>query len=52
MCNIALMIDSDLLKTKKEDKFQFERLGYFSADYDTNPETGRVVWNRTVTLKE
>ncbi|XP_044493982.1 glutamine--tRNA ligase, cytoplasmic-like [Mangifera indica] len=32
------------------DKFQFERLGYFTVDKDSNPE--RLVFNRTVTLKD
>ncbi len=31
-------------------KYQFERLGYFCADYDCKP--GRPVFNRTVTLKD
>jgi glutaminyl-tRNA synthetase len=32
------------------DKFQFERLGYFAVDPDSTP--GKLVFNRTVTLKE
>jgi glutaminyl-tRNA synthetase len=32
------------------DRFQFERLGYFSIDPDSTPE--RPVFNRTVTLKD
>ena len=32
------------------DRFQFERLGYFCADPDT--ADGRLVFNRTVTLKD
>ncbi len=31
--------------------FQFERLGYFAADKDSNPETG-LIFNRTVTLRD
>jgi glutaminyl-tRNA synthetase len=31
-------------------RFQFERLGYFSIDPDSTP--GRLVFNRTVTLKD
>jgi glutaminyl-tRNA synthetase len=30
--------------------FQFERLGYFAVDPDTRP--GRLVFNRTVTLRD
>ncbi|XP_031265729.1 glutamine--tRNA ligase, cytoplasmic [Pistacia vera] len=32
------------------DKFQFERLGYFTVDKDSTPE--KLVFNRTVTLKD
>lgn len=32
------------------DRFQFERLGYFSVDYDSKP--GKLVFNRTATLKD
>jgi len=33
-----------------EEKFQFERVGYFCADKDSKPE--RLIFNRTVTLKD
>ena len=32
------------------ERVQFERLGYFCVDPDSAP--GRLVWNRTVTLKD
>uniref|UniRef100_M4E7K4 glutamine--tRNA ligase n=1 Tax=Brassica campestris TaxID=3711 RepID=M4E7K4_BRACM len=32
------------------DKFQFERLGYFAVDKDSEP--GKLVFNRTVTLRD
>ncbi|TXG61176.1 hypothetical protein EZV62_012539 [Acer yangbiense] len=32
------------------DRFQFERLGYFTVDKDSTPE--KLVFNRTVTLKD
>ncbi|XP_057529050.1 glutamine--tRNA ligase, cytoplasmic-like [Amaranthus tricolor] len=32
------------------DRFQFERLGYFSVDKDSTPE--KLVFNRTVTLRD
>lgn len=41
-----------MLKCKKDDKFQFERLGYFCLDYDSNLEQGKLVWNRIVTLQD
>ena len=31
-------------------KFQFQRIGYFTPDYDSNP--GRLVFNRTIALKD
>lgn len=39
-----------LAAAKPGDRFQFERLGYFAVDPDSAP--GRLVVNRTVTLKE
>ena len=39
-----------LSKLKAFDKFQFERLGFFSVDPDTTKSN--VVFNRTVSLKE
>ncbi|OAD56129.1 putative glutamine--tRNA ligase [Eufriesea mexicana] len=44
-------IDASLANSAKTfDKFQFERIGFFSVDPDTTP--GKLVFNRTVTLKE
>ncbi|XP_054016254.1 probable glutamine--tRNA ligase isoform X1 [Hylaeus anthracinus] len=44
-------IDASLANSVKPfDKFQFERIGFFSVDPDTTP--GKLVFNRTVTLKE
>lgn len=43
-------LEPSLKKVKPLDKFQFERLGYFSVDYDSTPE--HLVFNRTVTLKD
>lgn len=43
--------DASLLDNLKAyDRFQFERIGFFSVDTDTNKS--RAVFNRTVTLKE
>ncbi|CAH2312769.1 glutamine--tRNA ligase [Pelobates cultripes] len=44
------LTDQSVKNSKALDKFQFERLGYFSVDPDTTHET--IVFNRTVTLKE
>uniref|UniRef100_A0A1L8DRP0 Probable glutamine--tRNA ligase n=1 Tax=Nyssomyia neivai TaxID=330878 RepID=A0A1L8DRP0_9DIPT len=42
--------DKHVAGAKVYDKFQFERIGFFSVDPDTTP--GKLVFNRTVTLKE
>ncbi|EFN60585.1 Probable glutaminyl-tRNA synthetase [Camponotus floridanus] len=48
---IVAYMDESLSKTAKVyDKIQFERIGFFSVDPDTKP--GKLVFNRTVTLKE
>jgi glutaminyl-tRNA synthetase len=39
-----------LANAKAGDKFQFQRIGYFSVDPDTTP--GNLVFNRTVPLKD
>ena len=36
--------------SKPEDKFQFQRLGYFMVDYDSTSE--KLVFNRTVPLRD
>ncbi|CAG4940858.1 unnamed protein product [Colias eurytheme] len=42
--------DASLKGAKVYDKFQFERIGYFSVDPDT--DSSNIVFNRTVSLKE
>lgn len=39
-----------LKAAKPEDKFQFQRIGYFCADKESTPE--HLVFNRTITLKD
>ena len=39
-----------LAKASAGDRFQFERLGYFTCDPDANP--GKPVFNRTVSLRD
>jgi len=43
-------VDKSVLGAKVFDKFQFERIGYFSVDPDSNEDL--YVFNRTVSLKE
>ncbi|MDR1005382.1 MAG: glutamine--tRNA ligase/YqeY domain fusion protein [Bacteroidales bacterium] len=43
-------LEKSLSQAKHLNKYQFERLGYFSVDYDSTPE--RLVFNRACTLKD
>lgn len=43
-------LEPSLASAKPLDRFQFERMGYFSVDYDSKP--GALVFNRTTTLKD
>ena len=48
---VTARLEPSLAPAKREDRFQFERLGYFSLDAkDSAP--GRLVFNRTITLKD
>jgi glutaminyl-tRNA synthetase len=47
---VGCQVDPNLAGAKPGDRFQFERLGYFCVDPDSAP--GRLVFNRTVTLKD
>lgn len=42
--------EPSIINAKPEDKFQFERLGYFCVDKDSTNE--KKIFNRTVTLKD
>ncbi len=44
------LVEPALQEVSPLDHFQFERLGYFSVDYDSKP--GHLVFNRTATLKD
>jgi len=47
----ACVVEPGLRSTGSEDRFQFERLGYFCTDrYDSSPE--RPAFNRIVTLRD
>ena len=43
-------VEPGLRGTAPGDRFQFERLGYFTTDPDTRPD--QLVFNRTVTLRD
>jgi glutaminyl-tRNA synthetase len=42
--------EPSLGKARPEERYQFERLGYFALDPDSTSE--RQVWNRTITLRD
>jgi glutaminyl-tRNA synthetase len=39
-----------LAEARPEERYQFERLGYFALDPDSTPK--KQIWNRTVTLRD
>ena len=41
-------LEPSVAEARPGDRFQFERLGYFAVDYDSEP--GALVFNRTITL--
>ncbi len=43
-------LENSMLDTKPQDRFQFERLGYFCVDYDSTK--GKPIFNRTVPLRD
>lgn len=43
-------VEPSLKSAHPEDRFQFQRLGYFCADRDTAPD--KLTFNRTVTLRD
>jgi glutaminyl-tRNA synthetase len=45
-------VESAVRDAAPETRFQFERLGYFCADRREHQPGGRLVFNRTVTLKD
>ncbi|XP_063379722.1 probable glutamine--tRNA ligase isoform X1 [Cydia fagiglandana] len=47
---VQALADRSIRGAKVYDKFQFERIGFFSVDPDTNADN--IVFNRTVSLKE
>ena len=46
----GVKLEPSLATAQSGDRFQFERMGYFCTDPDST--IGRLVFNRTVTLKD
>uniref|UniRef100_A0A2M4A5E2 glutamine--tRNA ligase n=1 Tax=Anopheles triannulatus TaxID=58253 RepID=A0A2M4A5E2_9DIPT len=51
MRSICGYVDEHMNHSNVHEKFQFERIGFFSVDPDT-VKCGQLIFNRTVTLKE
>ncbi|HVT74232.1 MAG TPA: glutamine--tRNA ligase [Lacunisphaera sp.] len=47
---VTAKLEASLAATRPDDRFQFERLGYFALDKDSRPD--RLVFNRTISLKD
>ena len=47
---VTAKCEPELTNARPEERYQFERLGYFALDPDSMPE--KQVWNRTITLKD
>ena len=55
LTKLKSMADGSILrdgKLKQFDKYQFERHGFFSVDPDSDIRNKKLVFNRTVSLKE
>jgi glutaminyl-tRNA synthetase len=47
---ITAKCEPSLKDAKPTERYQFERLAYFALDLDSQP--GKLVFNRTITLKD
>jgi glutaminyl-tRNA synthetase len=47
---VSAKCEPSLTEAHAEERYQFERLGYFALDPDSTP--AKQVWNRTITLKD
>ncbi|MBL9216990.1 MAG: glutamine--tRNA ligase [Opitutaceae bacterium] len=48
---VTAKLEASLATAKADDRYQFERLGYFALDKDSAPDS-RLIFNRTITLKD
>ncbi len=49
---ITAKLEPSLATATKDDRFQFERLGYFAIDPEESVPGAKLVFNRTITLKD
>jgi glutaminyl-tRNA synthetase len=47
---VTAKLEPPLRTARIEERYQFERLGYFTLDPDSRPD--HLVFNRTITLKD
>jgi glutaminyl-tRNA synthetase len=47
---VTAKCEPSLQEAKPDQRYQFERLAYLTLDRDSRP--GRLVFNRTITLKD
>jgi glutaminyl-tRNA synthetase len=47
---VRAMVEPSLAQAHPEERYQFERLAYFALDKESQP--GKLVFNRTITLKD
>jgi glutaminyl-tRNA synthetase len=47
---VTAKLEPSLAEASPDARYQFERVGYFCLDQDSQP--GRLVFNRTITLKD
>jgi glutaminyl-tRNA synthetase len=48
----SAVVDPSVVDLKALDRVQFERVGFYCVDPDTDVATGKYVFNRTVGLKK
>ncbi|HEY8995415.1 MAG TPA: glutamine--tRNA ligase [Lacunisphaera sp.] len=48
---VTAKLERSLATATHDDRFQFERLGYFALDRDSRPDS-RLIFNRTISLKD
>lgn len=44
------LMNRNLIGSKHLDRYQFERLGYFAVDFDSDVQNGKYVWNKIIGL--
>jgi glutaminyl-tRNA synthetase len=48
--SVTAKLEPSLQAARSDERYQFERLGYFALDADSRPD--HLVFNRTITLRD